>query len=160
MASAPLSNRNDYFMEIGRVCVFFYLFLSFSFILSTIVAHQWQPISGPLASKIPSGSFEPQGKNIKTKVIFYLCDPNWSGARDKDSVSDDYTIKRYWKGKKKKKKTAMRVLSDINPLLSGRLTESRSRERFVVIISRWTDSIQHLFGVAFLSRHSRAHLRV
>ena len=95
MASAPLSNRNDYFMEIGRVCVFFYLFLSFSFILSTIVAHQWQPISGPLASKIPSGSFEPQGKNIKTKVIFYLCDPNWSGARDKDSVSDDYTIKRY-----------------------------------------------------------------
>ena len=54
----------------------------------------------------------------------------------------------------------MRVLSDINPLLSGRLTESRSRERFVVIISRWTDSIQHLFGVAFLSCHSRAHLRV
>ena len=82
--------QTDYFMEIGRVCFMFFLFLFFCLQL-----YQWQPISGPLASKIPSGSFEPQGKNIKTKVIFYLCDPNWSGARDKDSVSDDYTIKRY-----------------------------------------------------------------
>ena len=31
---------------------------------------------------------------------------------------------------------------------------------FFVIISDWTYSIQHLFGVAFLSRHSRAHLHV
>ena len=78
------------------VYVFFFIY----FFLSLLFYLQLYPTSGNRFRVHWLPRFRPEvlshkGKNIKTKVIFYLCDPNWSGARDKDSVSDDYTIKRY-----------------------------------------------------------------